>query len=223
MTPEPSEPTASADQLGPSRRRVLAFLQQSAAPASVEEVASALELHANTVRFHLGALRADGLIARVTETRSVQGRPRDLYSAVPEAPTVFGDHYRDLAMALTSFVATTLPNPPQAALQAGTAWGRRIAEAQPPSGDGLEDLEDTVNAMGFSSRMVAGEATTTLEITRCPYRELALAEQDVVGGLHAGMMRGYLDAGGSPYEMTTLDPWVQPSLCLARFVKRHDD
>ena len=222
MTSDAAPAPPTADKLGPTRRRVLRFLQQSPTPVAVEPMATALDLHPNTVRFHASALRAAGLVQRITEPRATQGRPRDLYAAVPEAPSVAGDHYRDLAMALTSYVTTALPEPEAAALAAGRAWGERIATSEPPARD-LRDLVDTVNAMGFSSRILDDPPTPTLEITRCPYRDLALAEQRVVCTMHLGLMRGYLDASGAELQVTELEPWARPNVCLARFAERRGD
>ena len=132
-----------------------------------------------------------------------------------------GDHYRDLALALAHYLTTAVPDPDAAALAAGEAWGRHVAETEVPAQDGdLAGLVDTVNGVGFSSRLAEDGSRTILEITRCPYRDAALT--DGGHGLHPppGSLRGYLDGRGSPQVATSLEPWVQENLCVARFADR---
>ena len=81
-------PDHGPDRLGPTRRRVLAHLQELPDPTSTEVLADSLALHPNTVRFHLDGLLAANLVRRVVEHRGVQGRPRVLFTAAPTVPPV---------------------------------------------------------------------------------------------------------------------------------------
>lgn len=206
-----------AGHLGPSRRRVLACLQQAAEPLTVEVLAHALEMHPNSVRFHVAALLADGLIRSLTHSRPGPGRPPISYTADPASPTVGGDHYRELALVLAGHVAADSADPEASARRAGERWGRQLAASRPGVGDDLAGLIDTLRDVGFSCRLVGAPSEPELQITRCPYREVAQAQQEVICTLHLGAMRGYLDAIRSAYRVTALEPWAQEDLCLARF------
>ena len=79
-------------QLGESRSRVLAVLQDAGTSLGVAEVAHQLKLHPNTARFHLDGLVDAGLVDRGTEDRDQPGRPRTLYTARPEGARAGRDH-----------------------------------------------------------------------------------------------------------------------------------
>lgn len=203
--------------LGPTRRRVLAALQRRSAPIGIDELTESLGLHANTLRFHLGALIQDGLATSETEARAVQGRPRTLYRAAPSSPTVNADHYLELAAMLVRHLRSEHPAPDPLLDRLGQQWGRDLAGQSEGSTDPLADLTDMVNSLGFTSHLVGtDDGHATLEITRCPYRELARDDLTVCA-IHAGMMRGYLTARGAAQTLLDLEPWVTPDLCRARF------
>ncbi|HEY8951402.1 MAG TPA: hypothetical protein VIP78_02435, partial [Candidatus Dormibacteraeota bacterium] len=50
---------------------------------------------------------------------------------------------------------------------------------------------------------------------RCPFREVAESNQQVVCAVHLGMLKGALTEMGAPLEATRLDPFVEPTLCVA--------
>ena len=97
-------PDHRPDRLGPTRRRVLAHLQELPDPTSTEVLADSLALHPNTVRFHLDGLLAANLVRRVVEHRGVQGRPRVLFTAAPTVPPVTDHPYRSLVQAILGYL-----------------------------------------------------------------------------------------------------------------------
>ena len=55
-----------------------------------------------------------------------------------------------------------------------------------------------------------------IRLHRCPFGRLAVDREPVVCGVHLGLMRAALESLGAPLEATALEPFVEPSLCLAR-------
>ena len=78
--------------------------------------------------------------------------------------------------------------------------------------------------MGFAPRAEAGPGSGQyrLCLRQCPFREVAEQHQDVICALHLGLMRGALDRMRAPVTAERLDPFVEPSLCVARLTG-HDD
>ncbi|WP_460869205.1 helix-turn-helix transcriptional regulator [Nocardioides pakistanensis] len=206
--------------LGPTRARVLALLQDAAEPMTAAAAGARLGLHVNSVRFHLDALTEDGLVTRRREERSTPGRPKVLYAAATTAPPVAHRSYRLLAEILTSFLADRLPDPGGSAEQAGEAWGRYLTPApepfrRPREPEALDSLVQALDRMGFDSHVVDEPGSLRLEISHCPFLEVAAEHNEVVCSIHLGLMRGVLEQIGAPATVDTLEPLVEPSRCVA--------
>jgi predicted ArsR family transcriptional regulator len=207
-----------ADALGPSRRRVLGLLQESADPLPIDQIAGPLGLHPNSARFHLDALLKQGLVRRVRENRSVQGRPRILFAASPASPSVDDSPYRELVQALLAFLRANSDTDPDLPETVGATWGRELAQRNPEL-PALEGLMQNVNQIGFASRLIEDEQGPLLEIARCPFRDLVLGGHEAVCQIHLGMIRAYLAERGAGERVTDLVPWVTPDVCHARFTR----
>jgi predicted ArsR family transcriptional regulator len=220
----PSRALTGADQpeaaaLGESRARVLSVLQQAPAPLGVSEVAAQVRLHLNTTRFHLDGLVDAGLAARAREDREQPGRPRVLYTASPASARTGRRSYRLLAEILTSYLATQIKQPVEAALQAGQAWGRYLTERPAPfqridATTATQQLVDTLEDIGFAPEAVTTGRERLILLHHCPFREAAEHHRDVVCSVHLGLMRGLLGELDAPLEARRLDPFVEPSLCV---------
>jgi predicted ArsR family transcriptional regulator len=228
MTPMDTDSERLGDDpahgLGPMRARVLALLQDAGEPMTASAAAARLGLHVNTARFHLDALTEDGLVDRSREERSTPGRPKVLYVAAGASPAVAHRSYRLLAEILTSYLAGALPDPAASAEQAGHAWGRYLTEPAPPfrgpdEGAALDTLVASLDRIGFDSRVV-DEPDLRLEVSHCPFLEVAEAHNDVVCSVHLGLMRGMLEQMDAPVRATDLEPLVEPSLCIAHLARR---
>jgi predicted ArsR family transcriptional regulator len=212
-----------AHGLGPTRARVLALLQDAAEPMTSSAAGARLGLHVNSARFHLDALVEDGLVVRRREERSAPGRPKVLYAAAPAAPGVAHRSYRLLAEILTSLLADRLPEPAASAEEAGEAWGRYLTPPPEPfrrtsEAEALESLVDSLDRVGFDSHVVDEPGSLRLEISHCPFLEVA-ERNDMVCSLHLGMMRGVLEQSNAPVAAETLEPLVEPSRCIARLTR----
>src|SRR5436190_13972215 len=215
LAPEDGSP------LGRSRADVLDMLRAAGGPLGVREVAQRMELHPNTARFHLEALVEAGLAARETEGRETPGRPRIGYRAAADGP---GGHrrYRLLAEMLTSLIAGTMPEPGGAAEAAGREWGAYLTEQPPPyqrltAEEAIAKLTVIMEELGFSPQAETGPGggQYRLCLRQCPFREVAQHHQDVICALHLGLMRGALAQMRAPVTAGRLDPFVEPSLCVA--------
>jgi len=221
LAPEDTSP------LGRSRTDVLDMLRAADSPLGVREVAQRMGLHPNTARFHLEALTEAGLAVRETEDRETPGRPRIGYRAAADGPAG-RRRYRLLAEMLTSLIAGIMPEPGRAAEEAGREWGAYLTE-QPapyqklPAREAIGKLTAGMEDLGFSPQAEAGDGggQYRLLLRQCPFREVAEHHQDVICALHLGLMRGALDRMRAPVSADRLEPFVQPSLCIARLTE-HD-
>jgi len=222
LAPEETSP------LGRSRGDVLDMLRAADGPLGVREVAQRTGLHPSTARFHLEALTEAGLAVRETEDRETPGRPRIGYRAVADGPAG-RRRYRLLAEMLTGLIAGTMPAPGKAAEEAGREWGAYLTE-QPPPYQGLSaqkaigKLTALMDELGFSPQAEASgsDGQYRLCLRQCPFREVAERHQDVVCSLHLGLMRGALERMRAPVTADRLDPFVEPSVCVARLTERQE-
>ena len=222
LAPEDTSP------LGRSRADVLDMLRAADGPLGVREVAQRTGLHPNTARFHLEALTEAGLAVRETEERETPGRPRIGYRAAADGPAG-RRRYRLLAEMLTSLIAATTPEPGRAAEDAGREWGAYLAEQPPPyqkltAGEAIAKLTAIMEELGFAPRAEAGDGggEYRLCLRQCPFREVAQHHQDVICSLHLGLMQGALARMRAPVSADRLDPFVEPSLCIAQLTAGQD-
>lgn len=199
---------------------MLDVLRAAGEAIGVQDVAARVGLHPNTARFHLDGLVDAGFALRHTEDRDQPGRPRTVYAATPNDAPAGQRSYRLLAEMLTGLVATVLPEPGKAAETTGAAWGRYLAERPTPSrridaDEGLRRLSAVLADAGFAPDTVGDRNLPVIALRHCPFREVAEQHQDVVCALHLGLIRGVLDEVRAPLAADRLEPFVQPSLCLA--------
>jgi predicted ArsR family transcriptional regulator len=213
--------------LGQSRARVLDLLRAAGSPAGVRDIADQAGLHPNTARFHLDALVDAGLAARAPKERTTPGRPSMAYRAVAGGEPVGRRRYRLLAEMLTSLIAGMLPKPGEAAGEAGREWGRYLTEPPPPyqrldAGEAVERLTATMAEIGFAPEAVTDGTQYQLRLRQCPFREVAENHQDVVCQLHLGLMQGALAQMRAPVTADRLQPFAEPSLCIAYLATRQN-
>lgn len=235
-----TDPDRNDAGLGASRRRVLQTLRAAAAAVGVQEVCDATGLHANTARFHLDGLVSAGLAQRHAEDRGRPGRPRMVYQATAtEDPASGMRSYRLLAEMLTGLVTHALPEPGPAAVAAGRVWGRFLAQRPAPlqrvdAHEAVRRLTAVLDDVGFAPGPAQAEPATAvtagggrrggrgtasggwvLPLHHCPFREVAVQQRDVVCSLHLGLITGVLDEVRAPLHAKRLDPFVEPTVCLA--------
>ncbi|MFI1162806.1 helix-turn-helix transcriptional regulator [Streptomyces sp. NPDC020801] len=217
--PSPSQP------LGESRARVLEILRAAKEPVGVQDVATRADLHPNTARFHLDGLVDAQLATRDAEERDQPGRPRMVYRAVGTDAAGGLRSYRILAEMLTGLVIGRLPQPEQAAIETGETWGRYLADRPAPlehidAAEGVRRVVKVLESVGFAPQAPVGGGAadarlSPIRVRHCPFREIAEQHREVVCSLHLGLMRGVLAEVRAPLTAERLEPFVEPSLCLA--------
>lgn len=192
---EPSRPQ--------TRDLVLTQIRTATTPPTVDEIASALALHPNSVRLHAGALEEAALVTRGTRPTGGRGRPLTVYRPTPKGARAGGRNYEILAEVLVDHIAATEPEPELAARAAGRAWGERLAHAR--RGGTAHVVPAVLTELGFEPD---GDLTT-IELRNCPFRELVDTHQGLVCSLHAGMLDGLAGDDGR----VTLAPFTGPETC----------
>jgi len=187
----------------------------------VRELADAVGLHPNSVREQLARLADAGLVATEAAPPSGRGRPRLRYGARPE-----GDKqapYRALAGVLAEELGR-MADPATRAAEAGERWGRALIG---PAGIVTDEVAAVGRLVGLLSDAGFEPEGPDLpggpiRLRRCPFEPLARDHRGVVCGVHLGLMRGALREMGAPLDAVTVEPFVQPDLCLARLRRRDE-
>lgn len=208
---------------GLTRSRLLAVLRQADGPAGVRELAETVGLHPNSVREQLDQLVDAGLVARSVAQPAGRGRPGLRYIAEAEDGDPEPSAYRELARVLTDQLALQ-PDPVAAATDVGERWGRTMAADVPPTPtatDAVDRLVMLLDHAGFAPERPAG-AGDPIRLRHCPFGPLAREHQDVVCGVHLGLMRGALRELGEMVDGVRLEPFVTPDLCVAH-LDPHED
>jgi predicted ArsR family transcriptional regulator len=210
----------AAAPLGESRARVLDLLRAAGRPLGVQEVAEQAGLHPNTARFHLDALVETGLATRAQQPRETPGRPSMAYQVRDADGPTGRRRFRLLAEMLTSMIAGVVPQPGEAAAEAGREWGRYLTEQLPPyqrldADEAVERLAAVLQEIGFAPETIAEAGAYQVRLHQCPFREVAERHQDVVCALHLGLMQGVLGQLRAPVTADRLQPFVEPSVCIA--------
>ena len=208
---------SSVSQPSGRREDVLATLRDAARAMTIVEIAEQLEVHPNTVRFHLEALVADGRAERVEPERKRQGRPPQMYRAVAGMDPGGSRRYRMLAEILTVALAGD-PDASTKALAAGRAWAVRLtrpARTKPGVRASINRLIGLLDDLGFAPQRLHGPGDVQVGLRHCPFLELADEARSVVCPIHLGLMQGAMTMWRAPVAVDRLEPFAEPGLCLA--------
>lgn len=128
--------------------------------------------------------------------------------------------YRFLADVLAGAISAMSETPSAAARAAGRDYGLQLVEREPktpvPAEAVIDQVMTTFSELGFAPESVSGADSTQIRLHDCPFRELAKTRGDVVCSIHEGLLAGMLEAMGGQVCVDGLDPFVEPSLCIAR-------
>jgi predicted ArsR family transcriptional regulator len=207
----------------PGRRHdVLRVLKAAQSPMSIATIADALDVHPNTVRFHLDTLLSTGRVEQVTSDRKGPGRPALMFRATQRMDPGGARHYRLLAEILASGIAADRDADARA-MAAGREWGRQL-EPPPPDTTGAPDAEESIehlvgllDELGFAPERHGDDQ---IELRHCPFLELAESQRAVVCPTHLGIMRGALETWQAPVTADRLEAFVEPDLCRVHLAQR---
>lgn len=220
----------STANLSGSRGRVLVALRAADRPLSVDELADQLGLHRNTVRFHLDALTAAGLVDEGRQQTGGRGRPRAVFHPTSHGVRSGQRNYQLLAGVLVGHLARTSLDPVRDAQDAGREWGQQLATAQPVTGyerhrTAVPAVVEMLEEMGFEPRPDPDRdrRPACIHLHNCPFREVADEHQELVCAVHAGLLEGMLAPDprfgdraerAEPAVGVWLEPWATPQTCL---------
>jgi predicted ArsR family transcriptional regulator len=216
LGPRPPRPDRPEPRLSRARAAVLAAVEDSPGPGPLARLAARTGLHANTLREHLDALVADGLVDRGQEAPHGRGRPASLYRAArPETSPL--PEYAGLAAALAATIHRTSPTPVDDAVLAGTSWGHDLASAAgppeaPTAASARRQVVEVLDGMGFDPQ--PDDEHAAVRLTRCPLLDTARRYPDVVCAVHLGIARGALAEYGADGSEVTLEPFAEPGACV---------
>lgn len=191
-------------------------MRDSPRPVGVADVAESLQLHRNTVRFHLDRLEASGQVERVGTTSGSVGRPALVYRAVPVMDPDGPRQFRLLAHVLVAALAR-VPDARAKAEAAGREWGRRLT-APPVAGRrgvrrSVLELLALMRELGFEPDLEP--ARHQVGLRNCPFLELVEEPPGLVCHVHLGIVQGALEAWQAPITVERLDTLVMPDRCVA--------
>jgi predicted ArsR family transcriptional regulator len=196
------------------------------------ELAPVVGLHVTTVRFHLDQLVAAGVLEAGFRRQTGAGRPRKVYSlragrpgptAVPRARSE-SEPLRLLAALLVE--AMSVQGESMTPEEAGRQWAREHIDpgddAAPAGTAGtwlgkVGRMIDVLDEWGYHPALSTDEGgrTARVELTDCPFLDLARANTAVVCGVHQGLIAEGMRRFGEPDAEVRLDPFVGPARCLA--------
>ncbi|HVC75192.1 MAG TPA: helix-turn-helix domain-containing protein [Candidatus Micrarchaeaceae archaeon] len=201
-----------------SRFRILEDLR-GRGPLDSRELGRLIGLHPNTVRWHVDQLIEAGLVRAVRAPAAGRGRPRVLYEAIVASASGQQVGYRLLAQILAGYLAGT-DHPQVVAESAGQAWGSYLTEKPQPFtelsvDEATQKVVELFDELGFMPEAVEESDERKILLHRCPFREVAESNQRVVCAVHLGLLKGALSEMGAPLQATRLEPFVEPTLCVA--------
>jgi predicted ArsR family transcriptional regulator len=206
----------AAAPLEPARARVLAAVRETSpgSPggpgATVGELTDALGGHPNTVRHHVAALVAGGLVEVAPSAAAPgRGRPATRYRTTPDAEGLLGrsgmvEEYVALAAAFAERLAEQGGDPGGDARSIGRAWGAALLVRDGVGAHGgdrpaapADRVVGVLGRLGFSPSVDPPGSATVL-LRTCPLLESARRHPEVVCQVHRGLVEGVLGAVGSP-------------------------
>lgn len=213
--------------LSGARGRVLAAVRAAGKPVSIEELATQLDLHPNTVRFHTSALEEAELIEQGRQQTGGKGRPRAVFQPTRAGARSGARNYQLLAAVLVDHLAEMSPEPLPMAREAGRAWGMALAAGYAPNArrqSATGEVIELLDEMGFEPQAKPKRAPKQIELHNCPFRELVDEHQQLVCEIHQGLLDGMwespaLHGQGKVDSALTLQPFAGPGFCAVHLEK----
>ena len=154
-----TDPDPTTARTSARRQAVLRVLTEAHRPLTSAEIAAQLEVHKNTVRFHLESLVGAGQVEQAELVSSGPGRPAQAFRAVRAMDPGGPRFYQFLAGVLTDALLEE-PDGAARAVQAGRRWGHRIAATAPDPITGVDTAVDRLagllQSFGFAPERDGG-------------------------------------------------------------------
>jgi DeoR family transcriptional regulator, suf operon transcriptional repressor len=165
------------------RQEILTILKQQG-EATVDELATMLELTPVTVRHHLDILRAEGLVeAPAVRRRHGPGRPQYVYTLTPESADLFPQRYDVLANELLDEIKSVMDRG-QVREILDHIVEHRVRQAPPLNGShSIDEQMDTLvgflSERGFIAEWDKQDSKVLLYASNCPYQNVASRHPEI--------------------------------------------
>ncbi|NMO04454.1 winged helix-turn-helix transcriptional regulator [Gordonia sp. TBRC 11910] len=189
-----------------TRADVLAEVRAADDPIDIATISRRVGIPATTARFHLNALERDGVVERVSATAHTPGRPRLTYRARRGMDPSGPRRYLPLAHALLADLADA-----SAAERIGRRWGEALSPD--PALPSLDALTQVLADLDFAPEVVD---ESRIDLTHCPFLELAHESSHRICSLHLGLLRGAAAEMTAPIDVVALEPFAAPGVCIVR-------
>jgi predicted ArsR family transcriptional regulator len=201
------------------RGDILRTLRSSEEPLSILDIARRLDVHPNTVRFHLRALTENGRVEQVESPSAAPGRPPLMFRAHRGMDPAGPRNYLLLADALAGRLGGER-GATDNAIDSGRAVGRRVAETTAPSQSisnegATERLLAILEDLGFAPERRSGHGERAIGLRNCPFLELIDEHAQVICPVHLGLMQGVMSSLGATVTVQRLEPFAEPDVCMA--------
>jgi predicted ArsR family transcriptional regulator len=160
------------------KTRAVLIAELRRGPAAVPDLAQAVGLTNNAVRFHLEGLLADGTAVTAGQRKPEgAGKPATLYALSETADTSLSKAYAPLLAALAREVAASMPGAKKRFMH---RVGKRLAADVPPPGGSLSQrvkaASDLLNSLGGVTEVRKTDGGYSIESSSCPVAEAVNAE-----------------------------------------------
>lgn len=194
------------------------MLKRSSSPLSLADMARQLGVHVNTVRFHIEFLSRTGQVERVMPDQVSTGRPPFFFRAVRGMDPGGSRQYRLLAQVLALSLSGVSDSRGRA-VEAGRTLGAALASDETTTHATTETsllrLINLLEDLGFAPETPDSDDDTEIKLRHCPFLELAHSGDGVACPAHLGLMQGALEKWDETSTVETLEPFVEPDLCVA--------
>ncbi|MFV0462093.1 MAG: helix-turn-helix transcriptional regulator [Nostocoides sp.] len=226
--------TAAALLASPVRRALVDALSERAktrtdpAGLTAADLSEVVDLHVTTVRFHLDQLVAADVLAARFERQNGAGRPRKIYeiSELPD-PEPTSDPLRLLAGLLANAMTSAAQGWAMTAEEAGKRWARENLPSHPERESAqtagtwiarVGEMVDVLSRWGYHPDMSTSDGGRVAEVQLhdCPFFDLARTNQDVVCGVHHGLIVQSMKQFGEDSADVSVQPFVTANRCVAR-------
>lgn len=168
-------PTAiDSPGLGSSQRALLEALKRG--EVTIAKLETAVDVATETVRSHLQALIAQGLVERAGFERSGPGRPRVRYRLSSAGEALFPRRHSELLRELATFLVETGRRELLEEFFAARLERKRAVAAERlagvPEDQRLEAVAHWLSEEGFLAEVVDDATGRQLRLCHCPLREL---------------------------------------------------
>lgn len=188
----------------PTRHAIFRYVADAEEPTGVAELTDHFGLNHNAIRQHLAKLVDAELVVETTVPIEGPGRPRLVYEIDPTAESRWGvtGPYERLSLLLSEIIRTG-DTPEQVGWRAGQEY-RRAASAPD---DVVQNTADAMASMGFDPQVRRRGRRVDIVLDTCPFASTALADPDIICGLHLGMAEGLADGTNTTVdELIIKDP-----------------